>query len=303
MEDTGRAIQPLLAANLDAGEDLGLTTIRFHCAKPAENPRASRGLRCRNRIEKKREIGQAFRDMLDCVDPQVRVQHAESGGCEDGPAPIDQLRGDLFGELHVRHGDVKGAIGVEKAEICRAPAAGGIGGVHRGAERSFDISADLEELAHTSVAVVCAGAKSILDLGLTLEYLETHGVPLVGYRTDELPAFYTRSSGFKLEYRLDSPEAIAGVLRAKWGLGLEGGVVIANPVPERYAMPLEAINAAIETALADAKRAGITGKRTTPYLLDRVKELTGGESLEANIELALNNAALAAEVAVAFASG
>lgn len=182
-------------------------------------------------------------------------------------------------------------------------ATGGIGGVHRGAERSFDISADLEELAHTSVAVVCAGAKSILDLGLTLEYLETHGVPLVGYRTDELPAFYTRSSGFKLEYRLDSPEAIAGVLRAKWGLGLEGGVVIANPVPERYAMPLEAINAAIETALADAKRAGITGKRTTPYLLDRVKELTGGESLEANIELALNNAALAAEVAVAFASG
>ncbi|MFC6673856.1 pseudouridine-5'-phosphate glycosidase [Marinobacterium aestuariivivens] len=178
-------------------------------------------------------------------------------------------------------------------------ATGGIGGVHRGAAHSFDISADLQELARTDVAVVCAGAKSILDLGLTLEYLETRGVPVVGYRTDRLPAFYSRDSGLRVDYRLDTPEAIAGALRVKWELNLKGGVVIANPIPEKYAMPAAVIDAAIEQALREADEQGIQGKATTPFLLARVAELTGGDSLASNIQLVLNNARLAAQVAVA----
>ncbi|NVK41364.1 MAG: pseudouridine-5'-phosphate glycosidase [Oceanospirillaceae bacterium] len=179
-------------------------------------------------------------------------------------------------------------------------ATGGIGGVHRGATQTFDISADLQELAQTDVAVVCAGAKSILDLGLTLEYLETQGVPVVGYRTDSLPAFYTRDSGFAVDYRLDSPETVAQALRTKWDLGLRGGVVIANPISEPYAMATEAIDAAIEQALQEADAQGIHGKATTPFLLARVAELTGGDSLESNIQLVLNNARLAAQIAKAF---
>ena len=180
----------------------------------------------------------------------------------------------------------------------RVFATGGIGGVHRGATTSMDISADLEELAATGVAVVCAGAKSILDLGLTLEYLETKGVPVIGYGTEELPAFYTRESGFKVNYRLDSPEEIAAVLRVKWDLGLGGGAVIANPIPSEYAMDKAVIDAAIDRALKEAGEAGIKGKEVSPFLLGRVLELTGGESLESNIKLVLNNAALAAKIAV-----
>ena len=166
-------------------------------------------------------------------------------------------------------------------------ATGGIGGVHRGAQESFDVSADLQELAQTPVAVVCAGAKSILDLRLTLEYLETHGVPVVGYQTDALPAFFTRDSAFKVDYRLDSAVEIASVLKAKWGMGLEGGMVIANPIPETYAMPREAIDRAIEQALQEATQQGIAGKESTPFLLARVCEITGGDSLAANIQLVL----------------
>ena len=180
----------------------------------------------------------------------------------------------------------------------RVFATGGIGGVHRGATTSMDISADLEELAATGVAVVCAGAKSILDLGLTLEYLETKGVPVIGYGTEELPAFYTRESGFKVNYRLDSPEEIAAVLRVKWDLGLGGGAVIANPIPVEYAMDRAVIDAAIDQAVKEAGEAGIKGKEVSPFLLGRVLELTGGESLESNIKLVLNNAALAARIAV-----
>ena len=179
----------------------------------------------------------------------------------------------------------------------RVFATGGIGGVHRGAAESFDISADLLELAQTSVAVVCAGAKSILDLRLTLEVLETHGVPVVGYQTDALPAFFTRDSGFAVNYRLDTAAEIASVLHAKWSMGLQGGMVIANPIPQAYAMPKAAIDAAIERALAEAQAQGVVGKETTPFLLSRVSELTGGDSLAANIELVLNNARLAAELA------
>lgn len=179
----------------------------------------------------------------------------------------------------------------------RVFATGGIGGVHRGAQQSFDVSADLQELAQTPVAVVCAGAKSILDLGLTLEYLETHGVPVVGYQTEWLPAFFTRDSAFKVDYRLDTPADIARVLHAKWAMALRGGMVIANPIPQEYAMPRAAIDAAVEQALAEAQVQGVAGKESTPFLLARVCELTGGDSLASNIQLVRNNARLASAVA------
>lgn len=185
----------------------------------------------------------------------------------------------------------------------RVFATGGIGGVHRGAAASFDISADLQELARSAVAVVCAGAKSILDLGLTLEYLETHGVPVIGYRSDRLPAFFARDSGFGVDLRLDSAAEIAAVMHAQWSLGLGGGLVIANPIPAEFALPRETVDAAIELALAEASAQGIAGKAITPFLLDRVNQLSGGSSLAANIQLVLNNARLAAAVAVAYAAG
>lgn len=177
-------------------------------------------------------------------------------------------------------------------------ATGGIGGVHRGAETTMDISADLEELGSTPVMVVCAGAKSILDLGLTLEYLETKGVPVIGYGTDELPAFYTRQSGFGVDYRADSPAQLASMFKAQKELGLRGGMLVTNPIPEEYAMDKAVIDAAIEQALRESVEQGIHGKETTPFLLARVVELTGGSSLESNIQLVLNNAALAAKTAV-----
>lgn len=177
-------------------------------------------------------------------------------------------------------------------------ATGGIGGVHRGATETFDISADLEELANTNVAVVCAGAKSILDIGLTLEYLETHGVPVVGYQTEEMPAFYTRKSGYKVDYKLDTPEEIAKMLKAKWDLGLKGGMVVANPIEEQYQMDYDIITDAINKAVKQADENGIKGKDTTPFLLAKVKEITGGDSLESNIMLVYNNASLGAKIAV-----
>ena len=178
-------------------------------------------------------------------------------------------------------------------------ATGGIGGVHRGAETTMDISADLEELGRTPVMVVCAGAKAILDLGLTLEYLETKGVPVIGFGTEELPAFYTRTSGFKVDYRIDTPEELAAAFRAQQEMGLGGGMLVTNPIPEEYSMDPARINAAIDQAVADSRRLGIHGKEVTPYLLARVKELTGGDSLDANIQLVLNNARLAARTAKA----
>ena len=176
-------------------------------------------------------------------------------------------------------------------------ATGGIGGVHRGAETTMDISADLEELAGTPVMVVCAGAKSILDLGLTLEYLETKGVPVIGYGTDELPAFYTRSSGFGVDYRVDSPAELAAMFKAQQELGMKGGMLVTNPIPEQYAMDKAVIDAAIDQAIAESVEKGIHGKETTPFLLARVVELTGGDSLESNIQLVLNNAVVASRPA------
>ena len=179
-------------------------------------------------------------------------------------------------------------------------ATGGIGGVHRGAETTMDISADLEELANTPVMVVCAGAKSILDLGLTLEYLETHGVPVLGYGTKELPAFYTRKSGFEVDYRMDTPEELAEAFHVSRQLGLKGGMLVTNPIPEEFAMDHDVINRAIDEAVAQANAQGIHGKAATPFLLAKVKELTGGDSLESNIQLVFNNARLAAKTAVAY---
>lgn len=176
-------------------------------------------------------------------------------------------------------------------------ATGGIGGVHRNATTTMDISADLEELATTNVAVVCAGAKSILDLGLTLEFLETKGVPIIGYQTNELPAFYTRKSGFKVDYKMDSPEEIAKTLKIKWQMSINGGVIVANPIPEKYALDYTYINSIIEKALVESNSLGIKGKEITPFLLSKVKDLTEGKSLEANIKLVFNNAKLAAQIA------
>ncbi len=177
-------------------------------------------------------------------------------------------------------------------------ATGGIGGVHRGARETFDISADLQELAQTNVAVVCAGAKSILDIGLTLEYLETHGVPVVGFGTEEMPAFYTSKSGFGVDYRVDTAEEMAEALKIKWDLGMQGGVVIANPIPAEYEMDPAVINRVIESAIMEAEEKGIKGKEITPFLLDKVKELTIGASLDSNIQLVYNNARVGAQIAV-----
>ena len=179
-------------------------------------------------------------------------------------------------------------------------ATGGLGGVHREAQQTFDISADLQELAHTSVAVICAGAKAILDLNLTMEYLETFGVPVLGLRTDYLPAFYSKSSGLKLDYNCKDEKEVAAIVKAKWEMGLDGGVVIGNPIPDEYAMPNEEINVYIEKALQMCKEKGIKGKDTTPFLLATVKDLTGGDSLKANLELAYNNARAATRIAKSY---
>jgi len=180
-------------------------------------------------------------------------------------------------------------------------ATGGIGGVHRGATETFDISRDLEELSQVNICVVCAGAKSILDLGLTLEYLETKGVEVIGYQTNDLPAFYSRESGFEVNYRLDTPLEIASLLKTKWDLGLSGGVVIANPIPKEYSMDAKQINDAIDQALIEAKLTGIKGNEVTPFLLSKIKHITEGSSLESNIELVYNNARLAAQIAFEYA--
>ncbi|MFH1939973.1 MAG: pseudouridine-5'-phosphate glycosidase [bacterium] len=176
-------------------------------------------------------------------------------------------------------------------------ATGGIGGVHRGAEKTFDISADLQELARTPVAVVCSGAKAILDLSLTLEYLETMGVPIIGFRTDEFPAFYCRESGLKVDYVVNDEKEAAGIIRVMQDLELGGGMIIANPVPEEYALSMEYMNEIIEKAVRAAEKEGVKGKKLTPYLLNKIKELTGGKSLKTNIELVKDNARVAAKIA------
>lgn len=192
---------------------------------------------------------------------------------------------------------VAGTMVIAALACIRVFATGGIGGVHRGAERTFDISADLQELAHTSVAVVCAGAKSVLDVGLTLEYLETHGVPVLGYQTDAFPAFYTRESGYRVDARMETPEEVAAVLRAKWRSGLRGGTVIANPIALEHALDAAWIEQIISDALAEAEEEGVHGKNVTPFLLARIHDLSAGASEEANKQLVWSNARLAARIA------
>ena len=177
-------------------------------------------------------------------------------------------------------------------------ATGGIGGVHRGAEKTLDISADLEELSKTNVCVVCAGAKAILDIGLTLEYLETKGVPIIGYKTSELPAFYSSESGFNVDYKIDSAFEIADILKTKWDLSLDGGIIVANPIPIQFQLPPKIMDEAIDKAIIEANKEKIIGKEITPYLLSKVNELTEGKSLDSNIKLIQNNAELAAKIAV-----
>jgi pseudouridine-5'-phosphate glycosidase len=199
-----------------------------------------------------------------------------------------------------------GATTVAATMICarlagiRVFVTGGIGGVHRGGEKSFDISADLEELARTSVAVVCAGAKAMLDLPKTLEYLETRGVPVIGYGTSEFPAFWSRSSGLPVPLRLDSLPEIARVIQVKWSLGLEGGVLVVNPVPPEDEIPAAEMSACIKRAVAEAAARGISGKAVTPFILARLNEITGGRSLSANIALVKSNARVGAELAASW---
>ena len=272
----------------------------------------SHGMPYPQNVQTAREVEQIIRDggavpaTIAIIDGKICV------GLSD--AQLEQL-GHTEGVLKVSRRDLPyvlsqkklGATTVAATMICadlagiRVFVTGGIGGVHRGAETSFDISADLQELAHTSVAVVCAGAKSILDLSLTLEYLETHGVPVVSVGQAQFPAFFTRDSGLNADFQIDDAASLAAFVATKWQLGLNGGVVVANPVPEDHAMPKAEIDAMTEQALREADEQGVCGKAVTPFLLARIKQLTGGRSLETNIALVKNNARLGAELAVKLA--
>ena len=272
----------------------------------------SHGMPYPQNVQTAREVEQIIRDggavpaTIAIIDGKICV------GLSD--AQLEQL-GNTEGVLKVSRRDLPyvlsqkklGATTVAATMICaeladiRVFVTGGIGGVHRGAQTSFDISADLQELAHTSVAVVCAGAKSILDLPLTLEYLETHGVPVVSVGQAQFPAFFTRESGLNADFQLDDAVALADFVSTKWQLGLSGGVVVANPVPEAHAMPKAEIDAMTEQALREADEQGVCGKAVTPFLLARIKQLTGGRSLDTNIALVKNNARLGAALAVQLA--
>ena len=222
----------------------------------------------------------------------------------EGPRVTKASRRDLpFLLAYGQHGATTVAATMIVAEMAGIPvfATGGIGGVHRGAESSMDVSADLKELGSTNVAVVCAGVKSVLDIAKTLEYLETQGVPVVGFGTDTLPAFYTRTSGLPVDYRVDTATEIAAALHVKWSMQLRGGVVIAAPVPASHALDADDINETIDNAIDEMNARGIVGKDTTPFLLSRIAEQSGGRSLAANIELAVNNARIAAGIAREYA--
>lgn len=269
----------------------------------------SHGMPYPKNVETARLVEQLIRDngavpaTIAIMDGKIKIglsdKELESLGNSEGVAKAS--RRDLPYLLATQQ---TGATTVAATMICaeladiKIFATGGIGGVHRGAETTMDISADLEELAQTNVAVVCAGAKSILDLGLTLEYLETKGVPVIGYETDVLPAFYTRTSDFPVNFRANDVGTIAATLKTKWDLKLNGGAVIANPIPKEHAMPEKEITNIIEQALKEAAENNIHGKDVTPFMLGKVVELTDGQSLEANIELVKNNAILGAKLAV-----
>lgn len=270
----------------------------------------SHGMPYPQNVQTAREVEQIIRDngavpaTIAVMNSKIHIglSDAELETLGNAPDALKVSRRDL---PYVLTSGKLGATTVAATMICASLAGiqvfvtGGIGGVHRGAERSFDISADLQELAQTSVAVVCAGAKSILDLGLTLEYLETHGVPVVSVGQAAFPAFFTRNSGFPADFQLDSAEQQAEFVHAKWALGLRGGVLIANPVPVESAMPEAEIEQYIVQALGEAEQHGIVGKKVTPFLLARIKQLSGGRSLETNIALVKHNAKVGAELALA----
>ncbi|MBE1554041.1 pseudouridine-5'-phosphate glycosidase [Sporosarcina limicola] len=271
----------------------------------------SHGMPYPQNVKTAREVEQIIRDngavpaTIALIDGMIKIglsdEELEMFGNSKGVAKVS--RRDIGYLIATKQ---LGATTVAATMICadladiRIFVTGGIGGVHRGAETTMDISADLEELAKTDVAVICAGAKSILDIGLTLEYLETKGVPVVGYGTDVLPAFYTRASEFPVNLRADDVNTVADMLHAKWDLGISGGAIIANPIREEDAMEESFINGIIEKALEEAKANGIAGKDVTPFMLGKVKDLTEGKSLDANIALVKNNAVIGAQIAVAF---
>ncbi|MEG0258488.1 MAG: pseudouridine-5'-phosphate glycosidase [Lysinibacillus sp.] len=297
----------VLSEEVKAGQAKGLPIIAL------ESTIISHGMPYPQNVKTAREVEQIIRDggavpaTIALIDGKIKIglsdEELEMFGNSQGVAKAS--RRDLAYLLSTKK---LGATTVAATMICAELAGielfvtGGIGGVHRGAETTMDVSADLEELAQTSVAVVCAGAKSILDIGLTLEYLETKGVPIIGYETEELPAFYTRKSGFEVNFKLDTPAEVAAMLRTKWQLGLTGGAVIANPIPEVDALDHDFITSIIEKALQEAEDNGIQGKNVTPFLLGKVKELTEGKSLDANIALVKNNAVVGAKIAVALNS-
>ncbi|MEW6021052.1 MAG: pseudouridine-5'-phosphate glycosidase [Pseudomonadota bacterium] len=294
----------LFSPEVAAARNAGLPVVAL------ESTIISHGMPYPQNVQTAREVEQIIRDAgavpatIAIIDGKICVglndeQLERLGTAQDA---IKVSRRDL---AYVLSQKLLGATTVAATMICAELAGievfvtGGIGGVHRGAETSFDISADLQELANTNVAVVCAGVKSILDIGLTLEYLETHGVPVVSVGQPGFPAFFTRESGFKADFQLDTPEAQASFIRTKWQLGLDGGVVVSNPVPEESAMPKEEIDRITEQALNEAEQQGVTGKLVTPFLLARIKELTEGRSLVTNIALVKHNALVGARLAVA----
>ncbi|MCC2961558.1 pseudouridine-5'-phosphate glycosidase [Massilia sp. IC2-278] len=294
----------LFSPEVAAARNAGLPVVAL------ESTIISHGMPYPQNVQTAREVEQIIRDAgavpatIAIIDGKICVglndeQLERLGTAQDA---IKVSRRDLAYVLSQR---LLGATTVAATMICAQLAGievfvtGGIGGVHRGAETSFDISADLQELAQTNVAVVCAGVKSILDIGLTLEYLETNGVPVVSVGQPGFPAFFTRESGFKADFQLDTPEAQASFIRTKWQLGLDGGVVVSNPVPAESAMPKEEIDRITEQALGEAEQQGVTGKLVTPFLLARIKELTEGRSLVTNIALVKHNALVGARLAVA----
>ncbi len=294
----------LFSPEVTAARNAGLPVVAL------ESTIISHGMPYPQNVQTAREVEQIIRDAgavpatIAIIDGKICVglndeQLERLGTAQDA---IKVSRRDL---AYVLSRKLLGATTVAATMICAELAGievfvtGGIGGVHRGAETSFDISADLQELAGTNVAVVCAGVKSILDIGLTLEYLETHGVPVVSVGQPGFPAFFTRESGFKADFQLDAPEDQAAFIRTKWQLGLDGGVVVSNPVPGESAMPKEEIDRITEQALGEAAAQGVTGKAVTPFLLARIKELTEGRSLVTNIALVKHNALVGARLAVA----
>lgn len=294
----------LFSPEVAAARNAGLPVVAL------ESTIISHGMPYPQNVQTARKVEQIIRDAgavpatIAIMDGKICIGLSDDQLEKLGTAPdaIKVSRRDLAYVLSQR---LLGATTVAATMICAQLAGievfvtGGIGGVHRGAETSFDISADLQELARTSVAVVCAGVKSILDIGLTLEYLETHGVPVVSVGQPGFPAFFTRESGFNADFQLDSPEQQANFIRTKWRLGLEGGVVVSNPVPAQAAMPKDEIDRITEQALREADQQGVTGKKVTPFLLARIKELTEGRSLATNIALVEHNALVGARLAVA----